>query len=82
MLKAVVSHFVAVRDKALANLNNCLAGPVGVGEHLDLVGEAIRLVEEVERANSCVALLQGMSTAPAAVDSMASVREAAATEEE
>ena len=82
MLKAALSHFVAVRDKALANLNNCLQNPVGVGEHLDLVGEVIRLVEEVERSNSCVALLQGMNPAPAAADSMASVREAAATEEE
>ena len=61
MLKAALSHFVAMRDKAVANLNNLLQSPPGVGEHTDLVGEAIRLVEELERANSCVALLSNMS---------------------
>ena len=62
MLKAALSHFVAVRDRTVANLNNLLQNPTGVGEHVDLVGEVIGLVEELERANSCVALLSSMST--------------------
>tara|TARA_R110002110_G_scaffold35439_1_gene119665 strand:+ start:172 stop:387 length:216 start_codon:yes stop_codon:yes gene_type:complete len=65
MLKAALSHFVAMRDKAVANLNNVLNNSAGVGEHVDLVGEVINLVEEVERANSCVALLDGMNASPA-----------------
>ena len=60
MLKAALSHFVAVRDRAVGNLNNLLQNPSGVGEHVDLVGEVIGLVEELERANSCVALLSSM----------------------
>jgi len=62
MLKAALSHFVAVRDRAVANLNNLLQNPAGVGEHVDLVAEVITLVEEVDRANSCVALLTNMQT--------------------
>ena len=60
MLKAALSHFVAMRDRAVANLNNLLQNPTGVGEHVDLVGEVVALVEELERANSCVALLSSM----------------------
>ena len=82
MLKAALSHFVALRDKAVANLNNVLNNSAGVGEHVDLVGEVINLVEEIERSNSCVALLNGMNTAPAAAESMTSVRAAAEADEE
>ena len=66
MLKAALSHFVAVRDRAVANLNNYLSSPAAVGEHPDLVGEVIALVEEVERANSCIVFLSDMTpTEPA-----------------
>ena len=65
MLKAALSHFVAVRDRAVANLNNCLGNAAGVGEHTDLVGEVITLVEELERANSCIVLLSNMSPSEA-----------------
>ena len=61
MLKAALSHFVAVRDRTVANLNNCLTNAAGVGEHVDLVGEVITLVEELERANSCIVLLSNMT---------------------
>ena len=62
MLKAALSHFVAVRDRAVANLNNLLQNPTGVGEHVDLVGEVVALVEEIERANGCVTLLSNMGS--------------------
>ena len=62
MLKAALSHFVAMRDKAVANLNNVLNNSAGVGEHVDLVGEVVALVEEIERANGCVALLSNMGS--------------------
>ena len=65
MLKAALSHFVAIRDRTVANLNNCLQNSAGVGEHVDLVGEVITLVEELERANSCIVLLSGMGPAEA-----------------
>ena len=62
MLKAALSHFVAVRDRAVANLNNILNNSAGVGEHVDLVGEVITLVEEIEKTNSCVELLSTMNS--------------------
>ena len=61
MLKAALSHFIAVRDRTAANLNNCLVNSVAVGEHPDLVGEVISLVEKLEGANSCIALLNNLS---------------------
>jgi len=64
MLKAALSHFVAIRDRAVANLNNYLANPAAVGEHPDLVGEVISLVEKLESANSCIILLSSMAPAP------------------
>ena len=60
MLKAALSHFIADRDRTVANLNNLLQNSSGVGEHVDLVGEVIKLVEELDRANSCIILLNRM----------------------
>tara|TARA_Y100000593_G_C4289470_1_gene327453 strand:+ start:922 stop:1128 length:207 start_codon:yes stop_codon:yes gene_type:complete len=60
MLKAALSHFVAQRDRAVANLNNLLQNPAGIGEHTDVVREVIILIEEVERSTSCVTLLTSM----------------------
>ena len=62
MLKAALSHFVAARDRAVANLNNLLNNSAGIGEHVDLVGEVITLVEEIEKTNSCVELLSTMKS--------------------
>ena len=62
MLKAALSHFVAVRDRAVANLNNILNNSAGVGEHVDLVGEVVNLVQEIEGANSCVEFLSTMNS--------------------
>jgi len=61
MLKATLSHFIAVRDRTVANLNNYIANPAAVGEHPDLVGEVISLIEELDRANSCIALLTSLN---------------------
>ena len=63
MLKAALSHFVAIRDRTVANLNNCLGNAAGIGEHVDLVGEVIALIGELERANSCIVLLSNMGPA-------------------
>ena len=37
MLKAALSHFIAERDRAVANLNNLLRNPAGIGEHPDVI---------------------------------------------
>ena len=68
MLKAALSHFIAERDRIVANLNNLLQNPVGVGEHVDVVGEVVDMVEQLDKANSCVSLLTSMQTQPTEED--------------
>tara|TARA_Y100001963_G_C6635216_1_gene378249 strand:+ start:550 stop:765 length:216 start_codon:yes stop_codon:yes gene_type:complete len=68
MLKAALSHFVALRDRTVANLNAYLQNPAGVGEHADLVGEVIRMVEDLDRANHCIELLNGLTSQADAID--------------
>ena len=68
MLKAALSHFVALRDRTVANLNAYLQNPVGVGEHADLVGEVVRMVEDLDRANHCFELLNGLTSQADAID--------------
>ncbi len=60
LLKAALSHFVALRDRTVANLNVYLASPAGVGEHSDIVEEVVNMVEDLDRANSCIDLLNGL----------------------
>ena len=60
LLKAALSHFVALRDRAAANLNVYLASSAGIGEHSDVVEEVIHMVEDLDRANSCIDLLNGL----------------------
>ena len=62
MLKAALSHFVAARDRSVANLNNYLANSAAVADHPDAVGEIIKLVEEIESAGGCITLLNGFMT--------------------
>ena len=60
-LVAARSHFTAVRDRAIANLNNYIFNPVGVGEHPDIAGECIRLVEEIDHAESVLQTISRIS---------------------
>ena len=60
LLKAALSHFVALRDRSAANLNVYLASSAGNGEHSDVVEEVIHMVEDLDRAYSCIDLLNGL----------------------
>ena len=51
---AIVFHFNAIEAKAKANLKNYFYNSVGVAEHSDVVEECIKLVEEIDHAQSCV----------------------------
>ena len=44
----------------MANLNVYLASPAGIGEHSDIVEEVVNMVEDLDRANSCIDLLNGL----------------------
>ena len=54
LLQAVKSNFFSKKLAAQTNLANYLNNPAGIGEHGDLVSEAVKLVEEIENAESCI----------------------------
>jgi hypothetical protein len=56
-MKAAVSHFQAQKDKAVADLEIYLNRPVGVGSHAVITNDTIKLLEELEHANSMLELL-------------------------
>ena len=58
ILEAVNLHFAAKKAEAIARLNVYVRNPVGVGEHPDIVGEAIKAVEDCEHADSCISMLE------------------------
>ena len=58
LLGAVASHFVAKRDRAMANLSNYMSSSAGVGEHPDVVEECIKLVEDIDHAESALETLR------------------------
>jgi len=64
LLDAVVSKYVADRAAAVANLNNYLINSVGVGEHPDIVAEACRLFESIDKADSMIETIQRVTNTP------------------
>jgi hypothetical protein len=60
LVSAMRSHFVAKRDRAVANLNNYLNNPAGIGEHPDIVEECVKLLEDLSDAESVVETLEGL----------------------
>jgi hypothetical protein len=57
LLMAIEAHFNAQRSRAVANLNTYMNSAVGVGEHPDVVGECIKLIEDVDHAESAIQTL-------------------------
>ena len=52
ILDAIAAHNVSKYRSAKANLDNYLTTPAGIGEHPDIVAEAIKLTTEMESAES------------------------------
>ena len=50
LLGAVETHFLAVRSRAVANLNGYMLGQAGVAEQPDVVAEVIKLVETIDHS--------------------------------
>ena len=54
MSKLIMSALVAEADaqetKAIANLQNYMSNPAGIGEHPDIVAECSKLVKEIAEA--------------------------------
>lgn len=60
ILDGVSSYFVYKQRSAIANLQNYLNNTAGIGEHGDIVKECIKLVEDIEHAESCINLINHM----------------------
>ena len=56
--QAIEAHFLAIRAKAVVNLNNYLENPAGIGEHPDIVAECIKLVEDIDHSESVIGTLR------------------------
>ncbi len=52
ILNSIAVHNVSAYHHAKTNLDNYLANPAGIGEHPDVVTEAIKLVTDMETAES------------------------------
>jgi hypothetical protein len=61
---AAVAHFEAKRTRALANLQVYLTSPVGVGEHSDIVGEVVAMVQKIADAEGCLEVLSRVVESP------------------
>ncbi len=51
IMNAIIAEAKAKEAKAIANLQNYMANPVGVGEHPDVVAECIKLVKDIAESN-------------------------------
>jgi|TARA_R110000824_G_scaffold10866_1_gene47566 hypothetical protein len=60
LLTALRSHFVSKRDRAIANLNNYLNNPAGIGEHPDIVEECTKLLQDLSDADGVLSTLEGL----------------------
>ena len=57
ILEAVMSHYTAERDKAMANIKIHINNPVGVGEHPKIVEDVIELVHKASEAQDAIEML-------------------------
>ena len=55
--QAVKVHYVAERDKAIANIRIHVENPVGVGEHPKIVEDVIALVHQASEADDSLMML-------------------------
>jgi len=60
LISAMRSHFTAKRDRAVANLNNYLNNPAGIGEHPDIVEECVNLLQDMSDADGVLDTLEGL----------------------
>ena len=50
ILAALIAEANAKEAKAVANLQNYMSNPAGIGEHPDIVAECMKLVKDIAEA--------------------------------
>lgn len=58
LVQAALSHYIAKRDKCLADLDVYLNRPVGVGDHATVSDEIIKLFSELDNAESVISTIR------------------------
>jgi hypothetical protein len=65
LVQALVAHYNGEIQRAEANLINYFKNPAGIGEHPDIVGEMIKLVDSVSAARGGLDVVNSLVQAPA-----------------
>ena len=60
IMNAVMAEAAAKEAKALANLQNYMSSPVGVGEHPDVVAEVSKLMNTLSEARGVIKTINGL----------------------
>ena len=50
IMNALLAEAAAKETKAIANLQNYMSNPAGIGEHPDIVAECMKLVKDIAEA--------------------------------
>ena len=64
LLQALVSHYQATVSRAEANLMNYFNNPAGIGEHPDVVGEMVKLIDQIGSARGSLQTLNTYVQSP------------------
>jgi len=54
ILNALIKEAEAKESKAVANLQNYMTNPAGIGEHPDIVAECMKLVKDIAEAREII----------------------------
>jgi len=70
IVQALNAKYMASKLEAVANLQNYLTNPAGIGEHPDIVAECDKLLKQISDADGYLTTLQNMMqpAAPATSD--------------
>ena len=61
IMNAILAEAAAKESKAIANLNNYMQNPVGVGEHPDIVTECSKLIKEIAEARELAETVKALA---------------------
>jgi hypothetical protein len=60
IVQALNAKYMASKLEAVANLQNYLANPAGIGDHPDIVAECDKLLKQISAADGYLTTLQNM----------------------
>ena len=61
-MNALLAEANAKETKAIANLQNYLSNPAGIGEHPDIVEECMKLIKDIAEAREIIETVKNLAT--------------------